>query len=68
MTDSETAAWRDNMANARAGLRMIRETIETLAPPGILISEDEVLERYGPEPVHEATAIVEALRNLLARS
>jgi hypothetical protein len=55
------------MENAWAALRMIRETVETLGPPGILPSEEAVLMLYGPEPVHEATAIVEALRKLLAR-
>ena len=49
-----------------AALRMIREAVETLGPPGILPSQDIVLEHYGPEPVYEATAIVEALRKLLA--
>ena len=57
--------WRDNMQNAWAALRMIRETVETLGPPGILISEEEVLAQYGPEPIHEATAIVAALTALL---
>jgi hypothetical protein len=46
---------------------MISEAVERLGPPGILPSEDAVLERYGPEPVHEAAAIVEALRKLLSR-
>lgn len=50
-----------------AALLMIREAVETLGPPGILPSQDAVLERYGPEPVHEAAAIVDALRKLLAR-
>jgi hypothetical protein len=45
---------------------MIRETVETLGPPGILPSKDAVLEHHGPEPVHEATAIVEAFRKLLS--
>jgi hypothetical protein len=61
------AVRRENMENAWAALRMIRETVETLGPPGILPSEEAVLMLYGPEPVHEATAIVEALRKLLAR-
>ena len=56
---------RENVQNAWAGLRMIRETIETLGPPGALPSEEAVLSLYGPEPVHEAAAIVEALRKLL---
>lgn len=47
---------------------MIRETIETLGPPGILPSEEAVLGLYGPEPVHEAEAIVEALRKLLGHA
>jgi hypothetical protein len=49
--------------NAWAALRMIRETIGTLGPPGILPAEGY----HGPEPVHEATAIVDALQKLLAR-
>jgi hypothetical protein len=56
---------RENVQNAWAGLRMIRETIETLGPPGALPSEEAVLRLYGPEPVHEAAAIVGALRKLL---
>jgi hypothetical protein len=40
---------------------MIRETIETLGPAGILPAEGQ----HGPEPVHEAEAIVDALRKLL---
>jgi hypothetical protein len=50
-----------------AALRMIREAVETLGPPGILPSQDAVLEHYGPEPVHEAAAIVEALQRLFGR-
>jgi hypothetical protein len=46
---------------------MIREAVETLGPPGILPSQDAVLEHYGPEPVHEAAAIVEALQRLFGR-
>lgn len=54
---------RETTDNALAGLRMIRETIETLSPPGILPAEGV----YGPALVHEAEAIVEALRKLLTR-
>jgi len=46
---------------------MIREAVERLGPTGILPSQDVVLQRYGPEPVHEATAIVEALEKLFGR-
>jgi hypothetical protein len=48
-----------------AALRMIREVIETLGPPGVLISEEAVLQFYGPEPVHEAQAICDALSHIL---
>jgi hypothetical protein len=55
--------FREAYANAWAGLRMIRETIETLGPPGILPAEGV----NGLEPLEEAEAIVAALRKLLAR-
>ena len=55
----------ENYRNAWQGLRMIREAIETLGPPGALLSEDGVLRRYGPEPIHEAQAIVDALTKIL---
>lgn len=45
---------------------MIRETIETLGPPGVLPSGEAVLMLYGPEPIHEGQAIVDALRKILA--
>jgi hypothetical protein len=61
---STDAAWPENMQNAWAALRMVREAVETL---GILISEEEVLAQYGPEPIHEATAIVDALTTLFGR-
>jgi hypothetical protein len=60
------AARRETRECWPAALHMIRETVKTLSPPGILPSQDAVLERYGPEPVHEAAAIVAALRELLA--
>lgn len=66
MTEDEREASRENMANARAALRMIRETIETLGPPGALPSEEAVLLLYGPEPLHETEAICAALRAMLA--
>jgi hypothetical protein len=53
--------------NAWAAIRMIREAIERLGPPGALISEEAVLLQYGPEPVHEGQAIVDALTKLLNR-
>jgi hypothetical protein len=66
MDDEERDRWRDNVQNALAALRMIRETIETLGPPGVLPSGEGVLMLYGPEPIHEGQAIVDALRKILA--
>jgi hypothetical protein len=64
---SELAEARpETRENWSAALRMIRETVETLGPPGLLLSQDAVLEHYCPEAVHEATAIVEALQRLLS--
>jgi hypothetical protein len=56
----------ENYRNAWQALRMIREAVEMLGPPGILPSEEAVLALYGAEPVHEAQAIVEALTKMLA--
>jgi hypothetical protein len=47
---------------------MICETIETLGAPGALASHEAVLRLYGPEPVHEDQAIVDALGNHTARA
>jgi hypothetical protein len=44
---------------------MIREAVETLGPPGILPSQEVVITIYGPEPIHEAQAIVDALTKIL---
>lgn len=54
----------DNLRNAWTALRMIRDAIEELGPPGALPSAETVLAVYGPEPVDEATAIVEELERL----
>jgi hypothetical protein len=48
--------------------RMIRHSIEELGPAGSLPSEEAVLGIYGPEMVHEAQAICEALRTILSGS
>jgi hypothetical protein len=45
---------------------MIREAVEEFGPVASLDSEEAVLLR-GPEPVHEAEAIVEALIRVRAR-
>jgi hypothetical protein len=44
-----------------AALRMIRETVEQVCPPGVLPSEEAVLQLYGPEPMHEGQAISDAI-------
>jgi hypothetical protein len=56
----------ENYCDCLAAIRMIREAVETLGPPGVLPSEEAVLQLYGPEAVHEAQAIVDALRKMLA--
>jgi hypothetical protein len=66
--EAEDEHGRENYQNAWAALRMIRETIERLGPPGALPSRDAVLIEYGPEPTHEGQAIVDALRKLLGGS
>jgi hypothetical protein len=48
LDNEERERWRDNMQNAWAALRMIRETVETLGPPGVLPSHEAVLMLYGP--------------------
>jgi hypothetical protein len=58
----------ENYRNAWQALRMIREAIETLGPPGVLPSEEAVLKLYGPEPVHEGQAIVDALTQILSEA
>jgi hypothetical protein len=65
MNDEEREPFRENYQNALVALRMIRETIETLGPPGALPSRDTVLFELGPEPIHEGQAIVDALKRIL---
>jgi hypothetical protein len=55
-----------NYRNAWAGLHMIREAVETLGPAGALPSQEAVITLYGPEPIHEAQAIVDALTKILS--
>ncbi len=57
----------ENYRNAWQALRMVRETIETLGPPGALPSEEAVLKLYGPQPIHEGEAIVDTLTKLLGK-
>jgi hypothetical protein len=55
----------ESMQNAYAALAMIREAIEEVAP-GALPSPEGVAKLYGPEPVHEAAAIADTLREVFA--
>jgi len=52
-----------NMQAAWAALRMIREAVEEFGPVASLESPEAVLLR-GPEPTHEAEAIIEALQRI----
>jgi hypothetical protein len=66
MDTTNAKPWRDNYQNAWAALRMICETIEALGPPGALPPREAVVMLYGPEPIYEGQAIVDALRKLLS--
>lgn len=57
-------AWRENVQNGWAALGMVREWLESRFV-GALPSQEAVLQLHGPEPVHEATAIVAALDRLI---
>ena len=65
MADDRYETLLANYRNAWAGLRMIREAVEALGPPGVLPSGEAVISLYGPEPIHEAQAIVDALTAIL---
>ena len=65
MAEDRYEALLANYRNAWAGLHLIREAVETLGPPGVLPSGEAVISLYGPEPIHEAQAIVDALAAIL---
>lgn len=52
---------RNCYRNAWNALRMIREAVEAHMPSGALPSGEGVIQERGPEAVHEAEAIVEAI-------
>jgi hypothetical protein len=56
------AVWRENLKTAWHALRMIREAVETLRPPGAVRAEEAVLATLGPEPTHEAMALIEGIQ------
>jgi len=53
----ELQAFRDNITNGRAALRMIREVVETHAPPGSVPAEEYV----EPPFTAEAEALVRGI-------
>jgi hypothetical protein len=57
----------ENDLSAWQALRMVRGAIKAPGPPGALPSEEAVLELYGPKPIHEGQAIVDALMRLLEK-
>jgi hypothetical protein len=64
MADDRYITLLANYRNAWAGLRMIREAVETLGPPGVLPS-GEADHLALCEPIPEAQAIVDALAAIL---
>ena len=52
-----------NNTNAWTALNMIRDAIEALGPVGAVVSHENV---RGPEPVHEAEALVAGIQALAA--
>jgi hypothetical protein len=60
--------FRASYQNAWQAFAMIREAIETLGPVGVLPSSEAVMGQIGPEPVHEAEALVEGIKKLKAES
>ena len=60
----ERRVFRDNMKNCRAALRMIREAVETHAPPGSVPAEEYV----EPPFTAEAEALVKGILAIAARN
>jgi hypothetical protein len=52
MNDGHQEPWRDNYQNALAALRMIRETIETLGPPGALQHGSDCVPPHNARPMN----------------
>ena len=61
--ERERQVFRDNIKNCRAALRMIREAVETHAPPGSVPPEDHV----EPPFTAEADALVKGILAIAAR-
>ena len=54
----------DDVANARAALRMILEALEAYGGVTNVASEEAVIKRRGPNPTDEAAELVEAIKRL----
>jgi hypothetical protein len=59
-------AWKELAQNGWAALHNIREVLTQLAPPGSLPAEEAFT--YGPEHVHEAAVLIDAIHALHARA
>lgn len=59
-------SYAQNVEPYAAALRMIREAVEELFGPLANMESEEAVLLRGPEPVHEAEAIVEALHRVRA--
>jgi hypothetical protein len=59
-------SWKENAQNGWAALHNIREVLTALAPPGSLPDEAEFT--YGPEHVHEAAVLIDAIHALHLRA
>ena len=61
--ERERQIFRDNIQNCRAALRMIREAVESNAPPGSVPAEEYV----EPPFTAEAEALVKGILAIAAR-
>ena len=61
-------SYTENLKAAGDALRLIREVVETLGPVGTMRSEEAVRATFGPEPIHEAQAIIEGIQAIAAQS
>jgi hypothetical protein len=60
-------AWKENAQNGWAALHNIREVLTEIAPPGVAASREEEF-TYGPEHVHEAAMLIDAIHALHTRA
>ncbi|MER9524037.1 hypothetical protein NKI96_10675 [Mesorhizobium sp. M0292] len=56
--------YADTVAPYAAALRMIREAVEELFGPAANLESEEAVLLRGPEPHHDAEAIIAALQNV----